>query len=369
MKSKQNISQLAEFYSTVSHPWGLAGDLLVARFPFLRFLNYFRRPAKPNIDLLKNGYGGYELGLWSHSLFDADWNIDTRQLKKIQKKQFPIHRFHACFEMLPTSLRGVHFNIASGESVNDQALIAQIDVAHELSGDKKTVLVVHPGFVKNSQRAQEGIEAIISVLRGVVSHAENKNVVIALENMPYSEQMYFIGSSIDELIEIVDRVDSPYVKITFDWGHLNISAFSSDVPDNFAFIDEELKRMGDRIVHAHLNYNKCCQKAWQPYVSKRKSFLRSISNAADPGSFDLIGLEQLDEHMPLIRAQGEYEAPFRKNLETLFAVSSILEYGYVTHEVEPKKIFSFFSHKPEGAETEDRIRDAEIVRDLVDKIK
>lgn len=370
MEQQNNIKPLLEFYSGVSHPWGMFADILIARHPLFRFVNKARtKIPKVQSRFKEAGFYGYELGLWSGSLFDQEWNIDQDRLSAYSRAENSFHRFHACFEMVPANLKGIFFNIADGQERNIKSLKSQITVAHLLAKEKQTILVVHPGFVAHRADSQKGISAIKKVLDEVLAFAEQQNVIIALENLPYLDNVYFIGADVSELIEIVDEYNSDFLKITFDWGHLNIVAHAENAPDNFAYIDEKLHLMGDRIAHAHLNYNKCCENHWKPSVTFSKEIAKRFSRMLLPSdSFDLFNIEPLDEHMPLTRALGTYRTGLVQNIETLFSVSSIQKHGFVTHEIEPKKIFSIITHKSEGATYIDHKNDLVLLKEVLSKV-
>jgi sugar phosphate isomerase/epimerase len=362
--NNKDIESLIEFQSAVSHPWGLIVDMLIAQYSQLGFLNTLRRgvPRVREDDMQRSGFNGFELGLWSGSFFRRNWEIYENRLTAFQRSDYEFKRFHACFEMLPQNLAGVYFNIADGSDSNVAALKSQIAVAHNLAQDESTILVVHPGFVTSKNEKDIGIDNIKKVIDQVLYFAEENNVVIALENLPYVDDVYFVGAFIEEIKEIVDDFNSDYVKATFDWGHLNVTAFQQGVVNNFDYIDEKIRMLGKDIVHAHLNYNRCCEKAWAPVVSNKKRFIRRFIEVFNMSfDVDLFSLDSLDQHMPLIRAKEMYQAGLRRNMHTLFEASSLHTYGCVTHEVEPQKVFGILSHRPEGARTADHVKDVSFV--------
>lgn len=372
MERKLGIKPLVEYYSAAPYPWGIFVDALIARFDHLRFLNAFRpNIAQPHKDILEIGFHGFELGLWAGALFDKDWNVDGRRLKAYANSGHNFKRFHACFEMLPESLHGMYFNLADGNPENIKALKAQILAASILSKGERTIIVLHPGFVKEENDKQKGIKSIVSVIQRTLDFAKKKNVVLSLENMPHVEGYTFIGADPRDIKEIVNHFNSPWVKATFDWGHLNIYAHFYHKNNSTQFINDSISMLGRDIVHAHLNYNRCCERVFIPDGGAGSSnFMRGIyKKVVGSSGHDFSSLPRYDQHMPFSKAEGGYGDAYRQNIEQLLTKSSILSEGFLTHEIEPKKIFGFIEHNKEGAEIHDHKKDLVILKELVSKVQ
>lgn len=92
-----------------------------------------------------------------------------------------------------------------------------------------------------SDRVEEQLDALAYALRSLAPTCERVGVRLAAETMIPGR----LTSSMDHLIDVVDRVDSPWVGICLDTNHLNLS---EDV-------DAAVRRASSRLVEFHLNDN------------------------------------------------------------------------------------------------------------------
>lgn len=104
-------------------------------------------------------------------------------------------------------------------------------------------MVIHccPGQALLREAVSEQLDALTVALQALAPTCEGVGVRLAAETMVPGR----LTSSMDHLIEVVDRVDSPWVGICLDTNHLNLS---EDVND-------AVRRAGDRLVEFHLNDN------------------------------------------------------------------------------------------------------------------
>jgi len=112
------------------------------------------------------------------------------------------------------------------------------------------VIVLHPGPIDNpgiepleasEGLRQESIENLRRFLREAAPHASEAGTAICLENMHHRQGD--VIQSYQDLIDLVDTVDHPNIKITLDVGH----AFIHDG------LPEAIAAFGDRIHHIHLD--------------------------------------------------------------------------------------------------------------------
>lgn len=109
-------------------------------------------------------------------------------------------------------------------------------------------VVVHAGF-HFSEHVESRLEALTEVLIETAALAAAEGVILALENMnvlaPDSEIAY-LGCTADEVVRILDEVDSPALTCCFDVGHAHL------LPGGpVAF----LERVGARIGHVQVTDN------------------------------------------------------------------------------------------------------------------
>lgn len=114
------------------------------------------------------------------------------------------------------------------------------------------VVVVHPGAdVAYPVSRDERLDHAVDTLGLAADLAAANGIRMAVEPMPKSE----VGNTLDELLEIVDRLDSPVVGVNFDVNHL--------------FPPEEIpamiRRTGSRILSVHVSDQDGEERHWLPF--------------------------------------------------------------------------------------------------------
>jgi len=97
-------------------------------------------------------------------------------------------------------------------------LIAALDVLAEVGGE---FAVVHPAWVETKMKRRDREQRrrlVAESLARLVPEAEQRGVRLAVENLPPG----WLGSRIEDLLEIVETVGSPTVRVCFDLGHANL---------------------------------------------------------------------------------------------------------------------------------------------------
>lgn len=82
-------------------------------------------------------------------------------------------------------------------------------------------MVLHVDGLDGAER-EEAIAANVEKLKYIAAHAEGKDVCICLENLRSS-----CARSVNDLLEMIDRVGSDRLGVTLDTGHLNITKAES----------------------------------------------------------------------------------------------------------------------------------------------
>jgi sugar phosphate isomerase/epimerase len=101
----------------------------------------------------------------------------------------------------------------------------------ELAGElRSTHITLHLGsfywFPVEQWERKKGLERFLKSLNKILKMCEEKNVVIALENVvpiPRGSEYYLLGDNIEDFKFIFSRVDSKYVKFCLDTGHANMA--------------------------------------------------------------------------------------------------------------------------------------------------
>ena len=108
----------------------------------------------------------------------------------------------------------------------------------------------HPrtDFNHNYNR-ENGIRDNVCELQRFVKTAEKFGVGIAVENLPVfpdDKEVLFFSSHYEDLIQVVDTLNSPYIGICWDTGHANLMKFNQG---------DALREIGSRLKILHLNSN------------------------------------------------------------------------------------------------------------------
>jgi sugar phosphate isomerase/epimerase len=124
--------------------------------------------------------------------------------------------------------------------------IEELEKAVELAGFLGAgVVTLHPGNLTfHSQKNPEVAKKIqISSLERLAAFAEERNIILALENMP--SRGLHLGKSPEEMDEIMKMVDSSHLRMTLDIGHASTNGNLS-----------EFVRLKRYIVNMHIHDNR-----------------------------------------------------------------------------------------------------------------
>jgi sugar phosphate isomerase/epimerase len=140
-------------------------------------------------------------------------------------------------KILPACMHGMGFGAANPRELSK-------DVAHKLRIIDAALEVGcrRVSFTGAGRGKEGGLDAIITVLREVAPVAEEKNVLICLENHAGNNL-----ENIDDYSHIFEAIDSSHVGICLDTGHFDAAAVDMD-----ALID----RFQLKINHIHVKENK-----------------------------------------------------------------------------------------------------------------
>jgi sugar phosphate isomerase/epimerase len=138
-------------------------------------------------------------------------------------------------------------NIASWNLAVRKATIKQMKECIEMADYLTSkVVVVHPGFVSSRKYDREDtLDLMIQNLNGVVKLAEDLDVKICLENMALKPKA--LGIYPEELLRILEGINSDNFKFTFDVAHANTTGIN---PAKFA------RKLRDNIYHLHVSDNQ-----------------------------------------------------------------------------------------------------------------
>lgn len=142
-----------------------------------------------------------------------------------------------------------------------QAYMESIDLAARLGAG---LIVAHPGAQAfYDVPKQDRIELSALSLTEVADYAAERQIQVAVEPLPKDEP----GNSLDEVLEILQKIDRPNAGINFDVNHLFPAA---SVP-------EQIKRAGKSIFSVHISDQDDTERHWLPF--KGKLDWRAVLNA------------------------------------------------------------------------------------------
>ncbi len=356
--------------SATPSPFYLLREMASRKFDSLKFLRKKNKALKELNSKFwgENFYDGVELNFPGLGFFDSNWNIKKDRVMEYKRSNYPFYSFHGCFDSFPKNFKGLYFNLASSDNYVSKALKSQIDVAARLSKDMP-ILVLHPGFADKCSK-ERALDNLLFNLEGALPYARRRNVILTLENMNWNPVRKNLGYFADDFDYVFRRLDDPNLKVTFDIGHMNTQVLNRkfrichDI-ENLSHVSEFVDRMSKRIIHAHLHYNNCHHNFDNMSEMLKRSITKwfylgfmlwmKINRSIIANQSDLF-----DEHLPLNKA----DKITMDAISNLLDKTSIREYGRLTFEFTPKKIFKFVAMK-NGADMKDHLASLQLLRKMI----
>ncbi len=276
------------------------------------------------------------------SLFTEDGDIKEKRLERFKNKNLPFYTFHAGQESKLGEFRDVYTSLVENDKATKKKIKMQIKAAAELQKAKEVgknpIIVFHPGHI--AQKADVP-STVLRNLEIAVKEAENKKVIIALENMYHSRNGYFIGSDYKDMKHILKEIKSPWLKVCFDWGHANAYAWEyakktknpAQYMKDFSYHSEFIDALNKKICYAHMHYNRSHQKVLGPK----------------------------DEHMSLLRIPQCSIKSFERTIKEMVKKTSLLEHDFIHLEILP---FTFW---PNGSTFKEQLRSIKMLKKMMDK--
>lgn len=171
-------------------------------------------------------------------------DLTNSYLKRIREKIFScglIPIVHASF---------YDINIASLNILPRKASIEQIKECIKLATKiDSSLVVIHAGSISKDYRqkyAEIGYDNTINSLREIVKFAEEKRVIIGLENKQYSDDNYEMVEHFHEHLDLIEIINSPNLKAVLDVGHVNMTEVD---------MREYIHKLKDYMVEMHFHDN------------------------------------------------------------------------------------------------------------------
>lgn len=180
----------------------------------------------------------------SHGLHHIEINLSKKFLSIETFNSDRIHKLRALSELHNIELSfhiPFHINISEIllplRKIEINHLLKCIQVASEL---KTTHVTLHVGkffwFPVEQRMRKKALKRFVKSMRNLLKVCEDKNVVIAIENLvpiPNGSEYYLLGDNIEEFKFIFSQLDSEYLKFCLDTGHANISEGVLEYVNNF----------------------------------------------------------------------------------------------------------------------------------------
>ena len=114
------------------------------------------------------------------------------------------------------------------------------------------IVVAHPGInIEYDSPRDKRIEMAVDVFRQVADIAGEQGISIAIEPLPKKE----VGSTLDEVLDMIERIDRPNVGVNFDVNHL----FPPEA------IPGLIRQAGPRILSVHISDQDGIERHWLPF--------------------------------------------------------------------------------------------------------
>ena len=303
----------------------------------------------PHWALGADGYDGMDLGFTYTHLFRSDLSLREEVLSQYRQVRWPIYAFHATFEGGAPFLKDTALNLTKDEERTRRGLKNHIRAAGEIGGPD-TILVLHLGI--SPAEKEKCLEGIARLLSSYLPLAEEKQVILAVENMPGSVRGKTpLGADYRDLKNLLEMIPSPYLKICLDLGHANSYAefFArqegrmplDEYVKGFGYCREMIQELGKEIVYAHVHYNRS-------HIQGQE-----------------VGKEKKDEHMPLTHIPMEHWDAYSRILQLMIQETSITRTKRVNLELIPRRFFGCFTVFPTGGCLSESLESARVLRKIL----
>ena len=139
------------------------------------------------------------------------------------------------------------------------------------------VVVIHPGRINGDK--ERSFKDMISNLRRIARFAEERNVILGLENKEGTDPEN-LCISVSELIKAIEQIGSPNLGATFDIGHANLTCKGDQ-----AKLRQFSRAIKEHVVHVHVHDNT---------GSLTEKFWGGLHGAPGSGNIDFSVLEELN---------------------------------------------------------------------------
>ncbi|MEH7234954.1 sugar phosphate isomerase/epimerase family protein [Bacillus sp. JJ1562] len=266
-----------------------------------------------NEDLDVFGFIDYasSIGLDGVELLDMYWKDMEQEIPKVQlllsERNLMVSAYDLSNNFVKTSQEERNIEI--------QKVNKGIDVAKKLNTN---VIRIFSGDLAENVSFEQGKSWIIECLKQVASYAEEKGIILAIEN-----HGYFAGRS-EQVIELIEAVGSTHVRSTLDTG-------------NFLLVDEDPKHavsaLKQYVSHVHFKDFINMGKEYEGHAFRSLSGDKFLGTVAGEGRVDL---QHVIEELESVNYNGwlsvEYEGtddPKVGSEKSIYNLKQILQDKYL----------------------------------------
>jgi sugar phosphate isomerase/epimerase len=136
-------------------------------------------------------------------------------------------------------------NMAGLNSGIHNEVMRQMKYYLDMASGLVELAVLHPGYLSpyGGQVPDKAWQVNIESIQQLCDFAEERGIIIAVENMPDIPKIY--GKIPDEMLDILEQVDRDNVGMTLDVGHAN----------TMGRVDEFVEKCFGKIKHMHIHDN------------------------------------------------------------------------------------------------------------------
>lgn len=170
------------------------------------------------------------------------WRLKVHALclrEKLQEFNIRVHSLHIPFSE--------NLDISSLDDAKRQGSVFELKKGIDLASFlKASIAIVHPGGeitdFHNHDEKRKRLDKCAQSVGEILKYASQKNIILAMENL----LPHMVCGYSDDLLSLVNRFNSDYVKICFDSSHANLAENPVEV----------LKKFKGKVATVHLSDNR-----------------------------------------------------------------------------------------------------------------
>lgn len=166
-----------------------------------------------------------------------------------------------------------------------EEIMRQMKKCLDMGSGLVNLAVVHPGYLSpyGSQVREEAWKVNSESIQELCDYADDRGIVIAVENMPKMPKIY--GMVPDEMLDILKDVNRDNAGITFDVGHAN----------TLGLVDEFVEKCLGKIKHMHIHDNHGSRDEHLPLGQGTVDWTKLMGNISGYRGMMVTEMMDLDE--------------------------------------------------------------------------